>query len=189
MPRRNSGLVTGGHVVAVARAAGHGFAKGVVPAITLVAGHGVEGDAHAGATVRHRSRVAIDPRQPNLRQVHLLRAELLNDLAAEGFAIAPGQVGENILTRGLDLLRLPTGTRLQLGPTAIVEITGLRNPCAQLDRFQRGLTKAMIGHGPDGAIIRKAGVMAIVIAGGVVAAGDTITVTLPPLPHAALAPV
>ena len=176
-------------VAAVAAAAGHGFSKAVAPRITLVAGLGVTGDAHAGVTVRHRSRVARDPGAANLRQVHLLHAELFDELAHRGFVLAAGDIGENVLTRGIDLLALPTGTRLHLGDTAIVEVTGLRNPCIQLDRFQKGLMHAVIGRGPAGEIIRKAGIMAIVIAGGDVAAGDAIAVTLPAEPHAALEPV
>jgi MOSC domain-containing protein YiiM len=176
-------------VAAVACAAGHGFSKAVVPTVTLVAGIGVAGDGHAGETVQHRSRVAIDPAQPNLRQVHLLHAELLDELVAQGFAVAAGDMGENILLRGVDLLGLPVGARLALGTAAVVELTGLRNPCAQLDRFQRGLMQAVIGRGPAGEIVRKAGVMAIVITGGVVAAGDGISIVLPPLPHAAMGPV
>ena len=160
-----------------------------MPRITLVAGIGVAGDAHAGVTVRHRSRLAIDPAAPNLRQVHLLHAELLEGLTAQGFALAPGQVGENILTRGLNLLALPAGTRLRLGLDAVVELTGLRNPCSQLDRFQRGLTQAMIGRDADGKIIRKAGIMAIVVDSGDVVPDDTITIILPPPPHRPLMPV
>ena len=176
-------------VEAVALAPQHGFSKLPATRITLHAGMGVEGDAHAGTTVKHRSRVAIDPGQPNLRQVHLVHAELFDDLRHQGFDLAPGDIGENVLTRGLALLELPTGTRLALGATAVVEVTGLRNPCVQLDRFRRGLTAAMIAKAADGAIIRKSGVMAIVVAGGVVAVGDAIAVTLPPPPHQALAPV
>jgi MOSC domain-containing protein YiiM len=181
--------VSRAHVAAVAAAAGHGFSKTVLPRITLVASLGVSGDAHAGVTVKHRSRVAINPDQPNLRQVHLVHAELFDDLAERGFRLAPGDIGENILTRGVALLDLPVGTRLRLGADAVVELTGLRNPCAQLDRFQRGLTKAMIDRGPDGDIIRKSGVMAIVVAGGDVVADDAIIVVLPPLPHQPLLPV
>jgi MOSC domain-containing protein YiiM len=176
-------------VAAVAAAAGHGFSKTVVPCITLVAGIGVAGDAHAGVTVKHRSRVAINPDQPNLRQVHLLHAEVLDALAEQGFTIQPGDIGENVLTRGIPLLALPGGTRLQLGTSAVVELTGLRNPCAQLDTFRRGLTKAMIDRGPAGEVIRKSGVMAIVITGGDVRAGDRIGIAMPPEPHRPLAPV
>lgn len=176
-------------VAAVAVAPGHGFSKSVVPRIALVTGIGVAGDAHSGVTVKHRSRVAINPDQPNLRQVHLVHTELLDALAEQGFAVAPGDIGENVLTRGIALLALPGGTRLQLGETAVVELTGLRNPCGQLDSFQRGLTKAMIDRGPAGEIIRKAGVMAIVITGGEVSAGDPISIMLPPEPHKPLAPV
>jgi MOSC domain-containing protein YiiM len=176
-------------VVAVAQSAVHGFSKPVAAEITLLAGLGVEGDAHAGDRVKHRSRVARDPNQPNLRQVHLLHAELLEELAGRGFVLRPGDVGENLLTRGLDPLGLPTGTRLRLGAAAEIEVTGLRNPCAQLDRFQPGLTAAMLGRAPDGGLVRKAGIMAVVLAGGVVRPGDRIGVTLPPGPHRPLLPV
>jgi MOSC domain-containing protein YiiM len=181
--------VVSAHVAAVAAAADHDFSKTVLPRIMLVAGLGVSGDAHAGVTVKHRSRVAINPDQPNLRQVHLVHAELFDDLAERGFHLAPGDIGENIVTRGVALLDLPVGTRLRLGADAVVELTGLRNPCAQLDRFQRGLTKAMIDRGPDGDIIRKSGVMAIVVAGGNVVANDAIIVLPPPQPHQPLIPV
>ena len=181
--------MSGARVAAVAAAAGHGFSKTVLARITLVAGLGVSGDAHAGVTVKHRSRVAINPDQPNLRQVHLVHAELFDDLAEQGFHLAPGDIGENVMTRGVALLDLPVGTRLRLGADAIVELTGLRNPCAQLDRFQRGLTKAMIDRGPEGEIIRKSGVMAIVVASGDVQTDDAIVVDLPPLPHQPLIPV
>jgi MOSC domain-containing protein YiiM len=157
--------------------------------IRLVAGLGVEGDAHAGVTVKHRSRVKRDPTVPNLRQVHLIHAELHDELRDGGFAIAPGQMGENITTRGVDLLALPTGTRLRLGDTAVVEVTGLRNPCAQLDGIQPGLMAATLARDADGALVRKAGVMGIVIAGGDVRRGDPIQVDLPPPPQRPLAPV
>ncbi|MFC7474813.1 MOSC domain-containing protein [Dankookia sp. GCM10030260] len=176
-------------VVAVARSAVHGFSKPAMAEITLLAGLGVAGDTHAGERVQHRSRVARDPTQPNLRQVHLLHAELLEELAGRGFVLRPGDVGENLLTRGLDLLGLPTGTRLRIGGAAEIEATGLRNPCAQLDRFQPGLTAAMLGRAPDGGLVRKAGIMAVVLAGGVVRPGDRIAVTLPPGPHRPLLPV
>ncbi|MBE9604939.1 MOSC domain-containing protein [Acetobacteraceae bacterium H6797] len=166
-------------VVAVARDATHRFTKPVCESITLLAGLGVEGDAHMGVTVKHRSRVARDPTVPNLRQVHLIHAELIEELVAQGFAVSPGTMGENVTTRGLDLLALPTGTRLRLGATALVELTGLRNPCAQLDNYQKGLTKAVLDHDAEGNLIRKAGVMAIVLEGGEVKAGDAIGVTLP----------
>lgn len=182
-------MVSRAQVAAVAAAAGHDFSKTVLPCITLVAGLGVSGDAHAGVKVKHRSRVAINPDQPNVRQVHLVHAELFDDLAERGFHLAPGDIGENIVTRGVALLDLPAGTRLRLGADAVVELTGLRNPCVQLDRFQRGLTKAMIDHGPEGAIIRKSGVMAIVVASGDVRADDAIAVILPELPHTPLVPV
>jgi MOSC domain-containing protein YiiM len=149
----------------------------------------VEGDAHLGETVKHRSRVARDPTQPNLRQVHLIHAELHDELRAAGFVVSAGQMGENVTTRGVDLLGLPTGTRLRLGNSAVVEITGLRNPCVQLDDFQSGLMAAVLDRDEQGNLIRKAGVMAIVLAGGEIKPGDTIMVELPPEPHRALEPV
>ena len=178
-----------GSVVAVSRSATHTFSKGNQGAIHLVTGLGVEGDAHAGTTVKHRSRVARDPSQPNLRQVHLIHAELHEELRAAGFDVAAGQMGENITTRGVDLLGLPTGTRLRLGDDAIVEITGLRNPCAQLEQIKPGLMAAVLDRDEQGNLIRKAGVMAVVIAGGAVRPGDEITVELPAAPHRPLAPV
>lgn len=173
-------------VVSVSRDGGHRFSKPVVPAITLLAGLGVEGDAHCGATVRHRSRVAQNPDQPNLRQVHLLQAELFAELRGRGFQLAPGDLGENILTEGLDLLSLPTATELLIGPQARVRLTGLRNPCSQIDAFRRGLLAAVLARAPDGQLVRKAGVMGVVLDGGVVSAGDAIEVRLPPLPHTRL---
>lgn len=178
-----------GRVTAVSRDATHRFSKLVVDRIRLVVGLGVEGDAHHGATVKHRSRVARDPTQPNLRQVHLIHAELHDELRAAGFEVTAADLGENVTTRGLDLLGLPTGARLHLGGDAILEVTGLRNPCAQLDRFQPGLMAATLDRDANGSLIRKAGIMAIVIAGGDVAPGDPIRVELPPLPHRSLAPV
>ena len=157
----------------------HSFSKFTEPAIRLIAGLGVEGDAHAGATVKHRSLVARDPSAPNLRQVHLLHAELFDELMTAGFAVWPGELGENITTHGVDLLGLPTGTRLHLGDDAIVELTGLRNPCSQLDRFQAGLKAATLARDAQGRWVRKAGVMAIVLQSGVVRAGDTIRIDLP----------
>lgn len=173
-------------VVAVARDDRHRFSKPLLPAIRLLPGLGVEGDAHCGETVKHRSRVRVDPTQPNLRQLHLLHAELFEELAAAGFSVGPGAMGENLTTRGLDLLALPVGTRLRLGDEALVEITGLRNPCAQIDAFQPGLLKAVLGRDENGALIRKAGIMGIVLKGGEVRPGDRIAVTLPALPHRAL---
>ena len=165
------------------------FSKRNALTVRLVAGQGVDGDAHRGATVKHRSRVARDPSQPNLRQVHLIHAELFEELRARGFAVAPGDLGENVTTRGIDLLGLPAGTRLHLGDTAVVEVTGLRNPCVQLDRFQQGLMAALLDRGADGALVRKAGIMSIVLAGGDVRPGDAIRIALPAPPHAALVPV
>jgi len=157
--------------------------------IRLLTALGVEGDAHLGETVKHRSRVARDPSKPNLRQVHLLHEELHDELRRAGFDLVPGQMGENVTTRGVDLLALPTGTRLHVGETAVVEITGLRNPCAQLDRIEPGLMAATLARDERGQLIRKAGVMAIVRAGGEVRPGDPIRVELPPTPHRGLEPV
>jgi hypothetical protein len=175
-----------GTVIAVARSEKHTFSKLIQPQIRLIAGLGVEGDAHKGATVKHRSRFARNPMQPNLRQVHLIHAELHDELQAQGFAVSAGQMGENITTRGIELLALPTGTRLHIGAEAVVEVTGLRNPCVQIDRFQPGLMAAVLGRDSSGAIIRKTGVMSIVLRDGVVVAGDTMVVELPAPPHRAL---
>jgi hypothetical protein len=176
-------------VIAVARSATHSFSKLPQASIRLVAGLGVEEDAHQGSTVRHRSRVARDPTQPNLRQVHLIHGELHDELHARGFDVPPGAMGENVTTRGIDLLALPTGTRLLLGDEAIVEVTGLRNPCLQLDRFQHGLMAAVLERDDAGGLVRKSGVMAVVLASGDVQPGDGIAVKLPPAPHSPLAPV
>lgn len=172
-----------GRVVSVQRSSAHTFHKHDAERLVLVAGLGVEGDAHCGSTVKHRSRVAVDPTQPNLRQVHLIHAELLDELADQGFTVGPGELGENVLTRGVDLLGLPVGSVLRIGPTALVALTGLRNPCAQLHDFQAGLTAALLDRDEAGNVVRKAGVMAVVLAGGEVAAGDEIVVALPPEPH------
>jgi MOSC domain-containing protein YiiM len=166
-------------VIAVHRSTTHSFSKYVDDEIVLLEGLGVQGDAHAGATIRHRSRVRRDPRQPNLRQVHLLQAELFDELAQRGFAVFPGDLGENVTTRGIDLLALAPGTRLRLGSDAIVSVTGLRNPCSQLDKFQPGLMAAVLDRGPAGETIRKAGVMAVVEKGGVVRPNDRIEPQLP----------
>ena len=175
--------MTGPVVLAVAASPAHGFSKPSLPRIRLLPGLGVEGDAHCGATVKHRSRVAKDPTQPNLRQVHLIHAELFEELAAAGFDIAPGALGENVTTRGLDLLALPRGTWLHLGADAILEVTGLRNPCWQLDALRTGLMQAVLDRDAAGGLIRKSGVMAVVRRGGEVAPGDAIRVALPAPPH------
>ncbi len=169
-------------VVAVHRSADHGFTKTTVDEIELAAGLGVVGDAHAGATVRHRSRVAVDPDRPNLRQVHLMSAELLDELVDAGFDVTPGGLGENLTTRGLDLLDLPTGAVLRLGERALVAVTGLRNPCAQIDRYRQGVRARVLGRDEDGRVVRRAGVMGVVVAAGVVRAGDAAEVALPPGP-------
>jgi MOSC domain-containing protein YiiM len=179
----------GGTVTAVSRSATHTMTKPNLDGVRLLTGLGVEGDAHLGVTVKHRSRVARDPNQPNLRQVHLIHAELHDELRGAGFDVAPGQMGENVTTRGIDLLGLPTGTRLRLGETAVVEVTGLRNPCAQLDKVQQGLLAATLDKDAHGNVIRKAGIMGIVVADGQVRPGDAIEVELPTEPHEPLQPV
>ena len=157
----------------------HTFSKPPRGSIRLVAGLGVEGDAHMGETVKHRSRVKADPTQPNLRQVHLIHAELHDELRAKGFEVKPGDMGENVTTRGIDLLGLPTGALLRLGAEAVVRVTGLRNPCAQLDNFQDGLMQAVLDRDAEGNLVRKAGIMGVVVTGGEVRPGDAITVELP----------
>ena len=176
-------------VIAVHSRSDHALAKIARPSITLMAGEGVAGDVHAGATRRHRARFRPTVEVPNLRQLHLIHAELFDELAAQGFAVLPGEMGENVTTAGIELLALPAGTRLRLGADAVVELTGLRNPCWQLDRWQPGLMAAALGRGPRRRIIRKAGVMAVVVGGGEVRAGDAILVELPAAPHRTLAPV
>jgi MOSC domain-containing protein YiiM len=178
-----------GQVVAVSRDLEHGPDKPNRDAIRLLPGLGVEGDAHMGATVKHRSRVRRDPTQPNLRQVHLIHQELHDELRERGFEVTPGLMGENVTTRGLDLLGLPRGTRLRLGPEALIELSGLRNPCKQLDGVQPGLMQATLDRDADGNLIRKAGVMAVVLAGGEVRPGDPVAVELPVEPHSSLEPV
>ncbi|MDF5758033.1 MOSC domain-containing protein [Spongiactinospora sp. TRM90649] len=175
-----------GVVTAVSRSAGHTFSKTVCDGVRLLAGLGVEGDAHLGKTVRHRSRVARDPSAPNLRQVHLIHAELHDELALAGFAVSAGQMGENLTTRGVDLLGLSAGTLLHVGGDAVVRVTGLRNPCVQLDGFLPGLMKAVLGRDEHGGLIRKAGVMGVVVTGGEVRPGDAVRVEPPQGPHVPL---
>ena len=170
-------------VVAVSRSSSHSFSKQNQSSIRLIEGLGVEDDAHLGVTVKHLSRVARDPSQPNLRQVHLIHSELHDELAASGFDVRPGDLGENVTTRGVPLLDLPAGTRLRIGSSAIVEITGLRNPCVQIDRFRPGLLGEVVGRDTSGAVWRKTGIMSVVVTGGEVKSGDVIEVELPPEPH------
>ena len=176
-------------IVALHKHQQHQFSKTPQDSLTLIAGLGVDGDAHCGSTVKHRSRVAKDPNQPNLRQVHLFHNELLDQLKQQGFDVAPGKLGENITTSNIDLLGLPKNTLLRIGSQAVIQITGLRNPCAQLDNYQKGLTAAVLDKDEDGNLIRKAGVMAIVIEGGEIRCGDNIEIELPPQPHQVLSRV
>ncbi len=171
-----------GRVAAVHRSADHDFSKRPVERVELVAGLGVDGDAHQGAQVRHRSRVAADPTQPNLRQVHLIHTELFDEVAGRGFTVGPGDLGENVTTEGIDLLGLPVGSTLAIGPDALLALTGLRNPCGQIDRFEPGLLEVVRPRADDGTIRRLAGVMAVVVRGGTVRPGDPIAVARPPGP-------
>ncbi|MFQ3229450.1 MOSC domain-containing protein [Reinekea sp.] len=173
-------------VVALSKDSEHKFSKETFASLTFLKGLGIDGDAHCGTTVKHRSRVKADPTQPNLRQVHLVHLELLYELKEAGFEVNAGIIGENILTSGIDLLSLPKDTLLYVGAEVVLKVTGLRNPCAQLDYYQKGLTKAVLDFDSDGNLIRKAGIMAIVVEGGVVSAGDAIVIKVPPEPHEAL---
>ncbi|KEI71893.1 MOSC domain-containing protein [Endozoicomonas elysicola] len=170
-------------VTAVSRSAEHNFSKQNQPSITLIEGVGVEGDAHAGKTIKHLYLLKKDPSRPNLRQVHLIQTELFDELLEKGFTVKAGELGENINTRGINLLGLPTGTRLSIGENVIIELTALRNPCVQIDTFQKGLLKAVIDRNEDGKVIRKTGVMGVVIAGGKVVPEDSIRIELPAEPH------
>jgi MOSC domain-containing protein YiiM len=178
--------MTDAHIVAVSKSSDHHFSKETCASISLVKGKGVEGDCHSGVTVQHRSRVAVDPTQANLRQVHLIHAELLDELRLGGYQIAEGELGENITTLGINLLALPKGSLLKLGASAVVEITGLRNPCQQIEAFRAGLLSKVLVKLADGMVLRKTGVMAIVKVSGAVDVGDQIEIRLPPLPHVAL---
>jgi MOSC domain-containing protein YiiM len=182
-------LERSGVVVGVHRSGDYTFSKPSASSILLIAGVGVEGDAHAGASVKHRSRVRANPDQPNLRQVHLLHAELFQELTAVGYQVSPGELGENITTEGVDLLGLPAGAMLRLGEDALVAVTGLRNPCKQIDGFSSGLLEKVLSRSPSGEVIRKAGVMGVVVRSGTVSSGDPIRVALPPEPHNSLEPV
>ena len=171
-----------GTVIAVAKDEGHNFSKRIVPEIEIIKGLGVEGDAHLGKKVKHRSRVKVDPMQPNLRQVHLIHSELFAEVAEKGFSVNPADLGENITTEGVDLLSLPRHAVLEIGEDVRLEVTGLRNPCAQIDNFQKGLLAAVLDKGPNGEVVRKSGIMTVVLNGGRVRAGDAINVKLPDPP-------
>jgi MOSC domain-containing protein YiiM len=178
-------------VLAVSRSELHGFSKRPQAGIQLIAGEGVEGDAHRGVTTQHLYLQRKHPALPNLCQVHLLAVELLTELAAKGFPLQPGELGENILTCGIDLLQLPAKTHLHLGQHALVEITGLRTPCSQIDAHRRGLQRHLWGAPQPGSTARerRAGVMSIVLQGGLVRPNDPIRIQLPPGPHLPLGPV
>jgi MOSC domain-containing protein YiiM len=178
-----------GQVIAVSLSRGHTFSKPLAMSIRVLTGLGVEGDAHCGEKVKHRSRVRANPDQPNLRQVHLIHAELHEELRTRGFRVGPGDMGENVTTQGVDLLALPQGARLRIGRDVVLQVTGLRNPCIQLDRFQDGLMQAVLDRAPDGGLIRKAGIMSIVVTGGTIYVGDPIAVEPPAGPQRPLEPV
>lgn len=173
-------------VVSVSRRQTHEFSKTVVDRIEIIEDFGVENDAHGGVTVKHRSRVAVDPTQPNLRQVHLIHRELFGELLENGFELRPGDLGENILTEGIALLDLPTDTILRIGPDVALRVTGLRNPCGQIENFRTGLLKEVAYKDEQGNLVRKAGIMSVVLAGGTVRPGDRIETILPAMPHRAL---
>jgi MOSC domain-containing protein YiiM len=179
-------ISTTGFVLAVCRSETHTMSKARVSHLTILEGLGVDGDAHQGVMVKHRSRVARDPTQPNFRQVHLIHSELYDELRAKGFNVSAGQMGENITTKGLNLLALPKGTKLHIGKTVILEITGLRNPCYQLDGIQEGLMQAVLDKDSQGNLIRKAGIMTVVLEGGQVFPKDEIKVQMPVEPHQSL---
>jgi MOSC domain-containing protein YiiM len=186
---QQSGEKNMGSVIAVSLRHGHHFSKTPSLSIRLLTGLGVAGDAHMGETVKHRSRVRKDPTAPNLRQVHLMHAELFEELRVKGFDVKPGDLGENVTTSDIDLLALPAGTRLHLGASAVVEVTGLRNPCVQIDTFQKGLMAATLDKDAHGNLIRKAGIMSVVLSDGDVRPGDAIRIELPAGPHGLLLPV
>lgn len=176
-------------MIAVHMSGAHTFSKAPRESIRLLQGLGVEGDAHCGTTVKHRFDVTRDPTKPNLRQVHILQSELLEELARGGWKVMPGDLGENVSTRGIALLTLPTGTLLHIGDEATVEVTGLRTPCLHIDKFQKGLLPAVIQRSPSGELIRRVGIMSIVLRGGIVSPGDSIHVELPPGEPKTLGPV
>lgn len=176
-------------MLAVSVSPSHSFSKRPVQEIMLLEGLGVQGDAHCGATVKHRSRAAKYPDMPNLRQVHLIHSELFVEVSEMGFQVQPGEMGENITTEGIDLLSLPKSTRLYIGDEVILEVTGLRNPCSQIDKFQKGLLEATLDKDENGDLVRKAGIMSVVKTGGAIKCNDLIRVQLPPEPHEKLVPV
>jgi hypothetical protein len=230
-----------GTVASVSSNDSYTFTKPVHDRIVLVAGFGVEGDVHGGVHVRHRFRVAADPTQPNLRQVHLMHEELFAEVGEKGYDVAAGNLGENITTSGLDLLGLPVGTILRFGegvgesadlaadspaspldevfatagattlnePTAraveavraavardaghdprpAVIVAGLRNPCGQINGFRPGLLKEVLDRDEDGNLVRKGGVMGVVLRGGAVTPGDPVAAELPPGPWSPLEPI
>jgi MOSC domain-containing protein YiiM len=172
-------------VVAVHRKEEYGVFKEIQESVHLVKGFGVQGDAHMGTLVQHRYNKKQNPNQPNLRQVHLIQAELFDDLKELGLIVKPGEMGENITTRNIDIINLPLDTKLHLGDSAILQLTGLREPCGQLNTVQKGLKNAVL----DESGKSRVGVMSVVLRGGAVKADDLIRVELPSEPHQDLQPV
>jgi MOSC domain-containing protein YiiM len=170
------------NVKSVSKSLSHTFSKNVVGQIKLIEGLGVEDDVHLGKTVKHQYLAKKYPTSANLRQVHLIHYELIEELNENGFSVSDGDLGENITTIGIDLLNLPTDTILKIGNEAVVKITGLRNPCVQLDMFQKGLLKAVIEKDENGNVIRKCGIMGIVIKSGIVRIDDAIEIIFPQKP-------
>ena len=175
-----------GWVFAICSSPKHGFSKQPQRSIRLLAGRGVEGDAHCGETVQHLYLKRRNPLAPNRMQVHLLQSELFDELAFVGYALTAGQLGENITTRGIGLLNLPQGTRLHLGGEAVVELTGLRTPCKLIEDFKPGLLKQVISRDAANKVLAKAGVMAIVLHGGDVHERSPIRVEYPAARHVPL---
>ena len=112
--------------------------------------------------------------------------EILSELNDKGFSVIPGELGENITTQGIDLLSLPQGCQLHIGKTTIIELTALRNPCVQIENFQTGMLKEVISKDKQGKIMRKLGMMGVVLSGGHVQPNDEITIQLPEQPHKSL---
>lgn len=173
-------------VVSLSTSPTHSMSKKKVTQVELIKGIGISGDAHAGKKVKHRSRVRQNPDQPNLRQVHLIHSELFEELSTKGFMIKAGEMGENITTKGIDLLALSKGCILSIGSDVKVEITGLRNPCDQLNGLQEGLLNAVLDKDGNGKLIRKAGIMGVVLTSGIVKNGDKIIEFYQPEKHQAL---
>ncbi|SRR6266446_5986019 len=166
-----------GRVIAVCCNPEPDLPKPVVDAVHLIENWGVEGDYHAGSLVRHRYLAKKDPTRPNMRQVLLMDAAVFAELAQNDIHIGPGMMGENITIEGMAMMQLAVGTRLAIG-SAIVEVTERRSPCYQLNGIDPRLLKA-VARKQDGQAIFKAGIMAQILQGGWVRAGDLVKVLSP----------